>query len=528
MAQITSSQIIFDHPDFVIGQAKNNAVRGVVNPSNQLVTNFDPFREYGIAQPGRIGVNATNNSVLGGAIIAGALKNTTLAYCVDTAGKFHEYDYSSNTLTNAGSFPHTIAGTSPVGQDVVIYKHNSSGTPVFSPFISYYNNANWDVAAYINYTTIDDDFMSSVPATPLDITSGDGDDTAQRTAPHLMEIGSDDILYIGSGRYLHAYDGATGSNGTFTRAVLTLPQGFTITSLVKSQDKLLIAGVYTGVTGTVNSTNVGSAGEAVVYVWNYIDLDVTQVIPLDDPYVSAVFNWRGRPCVITIGESEGFGTLSATKLKVLTGNTAEKVAELQGTVLPRSIDSSSRVLYLNADGKIYSIGDNVKDGYPVNQIASCVSTGVPGWFKNIIGNIFLASGSTGSVYSMAKMSASSFASSSRFVTCYYEVPLPANMKAQVTSVQVEFYSTVSNATVALTLSISYDMNAGSSNSTVFTSLRDVAVPAQKQYTKDSAGNPFHAFSSIALDMSWSDVAGSTSAVKVSRVTVNYKLVAIGA
>ncbi len=507
MAEITKNQIIFDESDFVPGVAKNNAVKAVVNPSNQLCSNFDP---------------------LGGAIVSAALKNATLAYGIDTAGKFHEYDYSANSITNAGNFPHTIAGTSPVGQDVLIYKHNSGGSPVFTPFFSYYNNANWDVGAFINYTTLDDDFMSTVPATPLDITSSDGDDAAQRTAPHQMEIGADDILYIGSGRYLHAYDGATGTNGTFSARVLTLPQGFTITALLKSQDKLLIAGVYSGVTGTVNAQNIGSAGEAVVYVWNYIDLDITQVIPLDDPYVSAMFNWRGRPCVVTSGESEGFGTLTATKVKVINGNTAEKIAELQGTVLPRGIDSGSRVLYINADGKIYAIGDNIKDTYGVNQIMSCISTGSPGWIKNIVGNTVLASGSTGSVYALSKFTGSNYAASSRLVTCYYEVPAPVGFKARAKSVQVEFYTAVTGAKVGLGMSINYDMNAGPPNSSLFTALVNVAVPAQKQYNQDVAGAPFHSFSSIALEMNWADVSGSSSAIQVSRVVVNYELVAIGA
>ena len=532
MAQISSNQIIFDYSDFVVGAAKNNAVKGIVNPSNQLVSNFDPFRNYGVAQPGKNAVNATNNAVLVGAIVAAKLKNDTLAYGVDGGGKFHEYDYSANVITNAGVFPTTLSGTTPIGQDVIIYKHNSGGVPVFSPFFSWYNTVNWNIGCFVNYTgTPDDDYMSTIPATPLDIASAspaDGRDVAQKSAPHPMEIGSDDILYIGSGRYLHAYDGATGSAGTFSSRVLTLPQGFTITSLLKSQDKLLIAGVYSGVLGTVNATNIASAGEALVYVWNYIDLDVTQVIPLDDPYVSAIFSWRGRPCVITIGESEGFGTLSATKLKIISGNTAEKVAEFQGTVLPGGIDAGSRVLYVNANGIIYAIGDNIRDGYSVNQIMSCVSTGVAGWIKNIVGNVLLASGSTGSTHSQSRFLSTSFASSARLATCYYQVPLLGGMKAQVSSVQIEYYSVVTDATVGLTLSINYDMNAGASGSTVISALRNVVVPAQKIYTKAADGSPFKAFSTIALDMIWSDVSGNTSTVQVSRIIVNYKLVAIGA
>lgn len=525
MAKISKNQIIFDSEDFIAGFARNFAIKAVVNNSNQSVSNIDPFRDYGILQPGRKPSDATNNAQLGGVMIAMALKNSTLAYGVDTGGKFHEYTYSTNAITNAGSFPHTITGTSPVGQDAIVYKHNSSGTPVYSPFYSYYNNANWDIGAYINYTTIDDDFMSSVPATPLDITSGDGDDTTQRTAPHPMAVGADDVLYIGSGRYLHAYDGAQGTNGTFQSKVLSLPLGFVITGLLRYQDTMLIAGTFTASTGSVSLSTTGSSGEAVIYVWNYIDLDITQVIPLDDPIVQSIFSWRGKIGVITIGESEGFGTLNGTKVKIVTGNTAEKVAEFQGSVAFRGVDGSSRVLYVNADGKIYGIGDNVQEGFPVNLLMTCSQTGVGGWIKNVVTYNILASGSDGSSsHAQCSFSTSNYATSARFITSYYQVPVPPKQRAKVTSVEVEFFSTVTSAKAELTLQLVYDMNAGSSNSTVVQRLDTIAVPAQKVYIRDVSGNPFNEFGTIGLDASWSEESANLNATApaISRVIINFE------
>ena len=524
MAKITASQIIFDSEDFLAGFAKSAAIKAVFNKSNQLVSNLDPFRDYGILQPGRKAVDATNNSSLGGVMVAGAVKNATLSYGVDSSGKFHEYNFATNTITT-GSFPYTITGTSPVGQDVVIYKHNSSSTPVFSVFYSYYNNANWDVGAYVNYTgTPDHDFMSTIPATPLDITTGDGDDTTQRTLPHTMEVGADDILYIGSGRYLHAYDGATGANGTFSSKVLTLPQGFVIKALQKYKDRLLIAGVYSSISGNPDITTTASGGEALVYVWDYVSLDVNEVIPLDDPIVYSIFMWRGLPHVITGGESEGFGTLNGTKVKMINGDTAVKVAELSGDVAVRGVDGSSRVLYLNANGKIYAVGDNVQDGYQVNQLMSCAQTGVGGWLKNIITYGVIASGSTGSTHSMSAFPTSNFASSARFVTSYYNIPTGDRVRGKVKSVVVEYFNTVTDAKAEMTMQLVYDMNAGSPNSAVVQNLNTVAAPAQKVYYVDTSGNPLQQFSSIGIDITWSEDSGNANATApaISRVIINYE------
>lgn len=528
MAKITASQIIFDSSDFLAGFAKSAAIKAVFNNSNQLVSNLDPFRDYGILQPGRKPASATNNSDLGGVITAGAIKNATLSYAVDSSGKFHEYNFATNTITT-GSFPYTISGTNPVGQDVMIYKHNSSGTPVFSVFYSYYNNDNWDVGAYVNYTgTPDHDFMSSIPTTPLDISSGDGDDATQRTLPHTMEVGADDILYIGSGRYLHAYDGATGTNGTFSAKVLSLPQGFVIKGLQKYKDKLLIAGVYSSISGSPDISTTASGGEALVYVWDYVSLDINEVIPLDDPIVYSIFMWRGVPHVITGGESEGFGTLNGTKVKMINGDIAVKVAELSGSVAVRGVDGSSRVLFLNADGKIYSIGDNVQDGYQVNQPMSCAQTGTGGWLKNIITYGVIASGSTGSSHSMSAFPISNFSASARFVSSYYAVPLGDRTRCKVKSVVVEYFNTVTDAKAEMTIQLVYDMNAGSSNSTVIQNLNTISAPAQKVYYVDTSGNPFQQFGSIGIDITWSEDSGNANATApaISRIIINYEQINI--
>ncbi len=90
------------------------------------------------------------------------------------------------------------------------------------------DNTDWDVGCYESFTTFDDDFMSTDPTTPLGTTAADL--TGGLLLPHPLEIGADDVLYMGSGRYLHGYDGGgSGSNGNFLSQLLTLPAGFIIT-----------------------------------------------------------------------------------------------------------------------------------------------------------------------------------------------------------------------------------------------------------------------------------------------------------
>ena len=78
--------------------------------------------------------------------------------------------------------------------------------------------------------------MSTMAGSPLagtDLTDG-------QNVEHPMIVGDDDVLYVGSGRYLHGYDGQIGNEGTFYSKVLTLPLGYTITSMQKYNNYLAI------------------------------------------------------------------------------------------------------------------------------------------------------------------------------------------------------------------------------------------------------------------------------------------------
>lgn len=78
--------------------------------------------------------------------------------------------------------------------------------------------------------------MKVRPATPLSPASG------SYQYPHPMVVGDDDLLYIGDGPRLHAFDGsyASDDDGKFYNSVLTIPGTYYIKAFQKYKDFLLI------------------------------------------------------------------------------------------------------------------------------------------------------------------------------------------------------------------------------------------------------------------------------------------------
>lgn len=520
MSKIQTSQqgaiLTLDSEDWIAGLSVNGQFTNPAFTSPALskgaekLIAINPFTAYGVLQPGRAATNVVNNSVLGGVVVAGVIQGPQYAYLADASGKIHKYDYansSTNGLINAGVFPNTIAGTTPVAQDIVVYKHNISSVPTFSAFYSYYNSTDWNVGAITNFTAFDDDYMSTIPATPL--TTADSQDTSQRTAPHCLEVGSDDVLYIGSGRYLHAFDGSVGADGTFYARVLTLPAGFTVVALKKYQNVMLIAGNY----NTDTTNNIG--GEALLYVWNYIDLDITQAVPLEDSSVVSLFLWKGIPHVICIGEKEGRGT---TKLKALSGNNISLIStfNLPPPPINRGVDASSDVLFINCGGYIVQIGDPYTgDKRPTHHITTTNSATVSGWIKNIgtdqTGNTnYGLVGSSASVVSGGTNSLCTLNTNWQ-TTCLYrhpyqEIPCPPGKKAKLKNIIIENFRTFTLAD--LTLTVNYDY--GNSTSTIFTNTATLAAPLTKQFKLDYLNNPLKNCTNISFDINWGNIATASS------------------
>lgn len=537
----TGGVITYDSADWRAGLApqgifttnpfiKYVGVNGFANTSR-----IDPFQKYGTLSPGKApSANATNNAQLTSAISALELTDNSTSLGVDVGGKIHQINTGATTpvISTTSPFPHTITGTSPVGQDGILYRHNYNSASVVSFFYSYYNNANWNIGAYeVVAGTFDgtDDFMSVRPATPLDITSGDGDDTTQRTAPHPMEIGADGILYIGSGRYLHAYDGNTGSTyGTFYSKVLTLPQGTQIVAIKKFKDIFLIACNYYS-NGTATSGGASGTGKALLYTWDYTSLDITDVTDLEDFYVSALFIWKGSPTVITSGTVERNGK---NKVKVISGNSVDKVADYDGTIPNnRGIVVLNEVIYTNSGGQIITIGDRFKkDTYPVNHISDFSGVGYSGVLAyNEIMTCFMGSSATSAGTTPVFNNINNgLASGSCRVPLYYP-DFPTGKIGRIKYVYVEYYKPLTAGGTNGNFSLVLNTDLGSGSYTLIANKSSVTIPLINRISRTTSNLIINAnnasFTCFDLLMSWVASTNGDSPT-ISSISVEYELLEV--
>lgn len=521
--------IVWDKDDWKAGLGSNGLFTSAQNQKMVLPEEWaqllaiDPFQglNYGSLAPGKNPSVASGATNLAGPLVAGCVKDTQKIYGIDSGGKIQSYDYTTETIDSGGGFPHTISHNSHsgyVGSDAVIYRHNNNSATVKanSLFYSFYDGTDFDVGCMVGLAigAINDTFMSTVPANPLgtvatDLTDGQG-------LLHPMCIGADDILYIGSGRYLHAYDGATGNNGTFSPKVLSFPQGFTIQSIVKTQTYLAIFGNYF----SGNSTPTAELGEAQLYLWNYNDLDPNIFIPLEDNYVASGFVWKGNLAAITYGTREKIGNV---KLKVISSNSVVKIVDFNAILpLNRGVLATNNVIYLNCGGYIVTIGDKFEDGKNfINNRSICSVSGVSGFILHaggILADGIIASGSTGSSYSINQF-ASGFSNGIAFGK-YFFPTFPIGWKGKIKSIEVEFNTVVTPNVSNGTLTLQFLTDMGVLVTTILTTISSVAAPIIKRFFVDTSSAPLPQFFNIAPKFIWQ--GGSIDIPVVSRLLVEYE------
>lgn len=515
--------ITWDSGDFRAGLAPQGGASSFIKYTGEAGfatgTRVDPFIKYGTLSPGRgSSETATNNSSLSSVLVAMEMTDNSNGLAVDAGGKIHNLTTSSSTVVVSvtSPFPHTITGTSPVGQDGLLYRHNFSSNSVVSFFYSYYNNANWDVGARVNLSgTPDDDFMTTVPNTTMG--TGDSQDALQDTAPHPLEIGADGILYIGSGRYVHGYDGNTGTNGTFYSKVLTLPQGTQIIAMKKFKDIFFIACNY------YSSQTLSGTGQALLYTWDYTSLDIIDVVDLEDFTVSALFTWKGTPTVVTSGPVERNGT---NKIKVITGNTVTKVADYYEGSQPtnRGVVVANDLIYINSGGYVTTVGDRFIKSNAVNNIAliNGSNVGSSGFLlfnqlrTCLLGSTAASNGASPSVHNL-----DNGYSNAEVKYPFVFPPFPEGKRGNIKNVEIEYYST-NDGSGSFTLQI--DIDNGSATYTIVSAESSVTLPLVKRKTRvtsgDIVGASFGSFTSLRPSFSW--VAGTSSPL-VSRLSIEYDL-----
>lgn len=516
--KITADRIIFGPDDWTGGLNTQYGVAVVDGAPIRSASAFNPYRPYGIAGPGYLFTAATNNTTVDGLVVSGIVKFATgyqTGLLLTNNGKIHELTFSTNTITNSGgTFPHTINDThsNPVGEDIIAY---SVGSTRYA-FYSFRDATDWNIGRYDYATTFDDDYMSTVPASPLAspyLTGG-------KDAPHPLIVGADDVLYVGDRNFLHGFDGQVGANGTFYPAVLTLPAGYTITSFAKTETFLVIFAYRQDQTDTSGSVR----GQASAFFWDYLSLDPTKVLDLDDNYVTGGFTWRGTACCFTTGRPTepyfGQPDDKRSDLRVFNGSQFEAVASFDGTPpIYRGVDVSANEVQWNTDGLIFSYADKANKGFVLNKIATIGGSGTSGFLSTMTATRQYASnGSSGANGSIMYSTFDSYGSSGQVATVYVRPDTQLGTIARVKAVEL-FLHTTGATDNTLTLNLNYLGNMGGSSVVVS---EDVFTGRTHTYWKDTSGQPFLDFNRISLSMAWTIGASGNTPPLVDTVIIHYE------
>jgi len=509
--------IIFDERDWLAGINTDSSSTGNNKyPGNRSMSGVSALRELGFITPSPLQSAVTNAAQIT-SIIRGAEVVGDYAYLISGGDLVHKLStLISGTISTTAPFPHTIdhGHSSETGNDIAVYYTGSTQRI----FYSFADATDWDVGIYnIVADTFDDDFMSTVPASPLAapyLTGGVG-------YPHPMIVGDDDILYIGDRNFVHAYDGQTGANGTFYPAVLTLPTGYIITSFTTTQDINLAIGAYMK---TANATDTFNRGAAKVWIWNYLALDPDYSRDLRDNYVSELVQWGGTIAAFTSGRK----TLSDAgiyKLQALNGSQFEVVKTWNTGGLPirGGVDSVSNDLYWNSASRVYAYTKRPDGSYMLN-IESQSQDGTSGMLKFLTssGTIHRSWG-TGASNGGLEYSSSGYVASGSLVTQPAIPEFDVRQQGKITQVTAEFQATFSGGrTIEIIASTDQASNFTTGELTALTSVRKV------KYTTNSDGTPLGKFNKLYLTLNFGAGSGSSSAPVLSWVRFDFDTINVGA
>lgn len=513
--KVYENLIIFDSSDWsegLIPEFGNGEVFG--KPYGLIFSqNLDPERVPGYCSPGfEKETPSAGGTAISGTIVSGIAKSASKAYLGATDGEIHELTITTHAITNAGAFPHAIAAAGAhtghvtfVCDDIISYQHNVGGTLTTSMFYSYTDNTDWGVGKFNFNATFDDDYMSSVPATPLGTTAADL--TGGVGLPHPMVVGADGILYMGSGRYIHGYDGENGADGAFESQVLDLEQGWIITSFLATESYLMAFAYRLPSSGA----SVGDAkAETRVFYWDYISPTFTRSEDLEDNYVIGAHFYRGIPACFTWGRT-GYGK-KRCKHRLLSGGRWEATFGLPDYPVNRGVDTVGNRLYVETGGVLYAYGSNDRDmPQGALQSVSQLTGSTRGMVRSFVNDdIVVSSGSN------LDRLASGYGQGN-FQTNVVQLLVGPGEKRRIEYVRTYFRKA---ATGGRELSLLLDTDSLTVEKTFFTSedVTDLAVDAYE----DTSGNRFPEFENIQLRASWGAGSGSTDAPVPYRVEIHLK------
>ncbi len=399
MPSITKNKITFGPEDWLTGLNPQYTTALTDVPAPQMgngltsAAKFNPFRFLGYAAPG---FNATDVTTVSSAtaylrnVAFGFGGSANHAYFIGSDSKFLGLDIATKTF----DLTHTIAAVGAItGNDICSY-WDYNGT-IANLFYSY-NDAggSWNIGKFKNDTgTFDDDFMSTVPATPITPAGND--------KPHPLVVGADDVLYFADGRTLNAYDGATGATGTVYEGVLTLPKGYVITAMrtMSANVDYLVVFAYYSPRGNSVAPNTTSSGPAKAFFWDYLSLDPTFIVDLDDEVVTEAIEWNGTLVCFTQGQNLVNDSQNRNaRVKIWDGSKFVTVATYIGTAPIRGgAEAVGESIQWNADGILYCYGspfEGIKVGLNKLNKGAGTTSGVLRTIGGVDGYQVISTGAT--------------------------------------------------------------------------------------------------------------------------------------
>lgn len=536
MPSLSRNKITFDETDFLQGLHPQYFTSATDTPAVKITnrlsaaTAFNPYRHLGYASPGFNPTDVTNVSVVTGnpirSMVVGVESGTYYGYGISGGNKLFQIGTTDGALTNdvgaGGVWPHTIiATTAEEGQDVIVYDAKVSGTSQKCLFYSYNDNGSdvWDIGRYLmDGTTFDDDFMSTVPASPL----SPSDDTN----PHPMIIGNDDVIYIGDGNKVHAYDGQEGNEGTFYDSVLTIPNGYRITSFASYDVEvgLVIFAYWEGNNSASAGLSTFNDSKAKAYFWDYLNLDPYRVVSLGDNAVTCGFEYKGTVGCFTQGRQGVFdGSNRFSKMALYDGLVFEPVTKFIGNApIHGGVDVNGDTIMWNSQGIIHQYG-SPHEGMPIglNKIAAGSGT-TSGAIKSLTSLLQVISTGTTTSGGLQKIT-NNYAASATVATAIAEPVFEEGKIGRVRSVTVYFGKTSSGGR-AMSL---YIQGNDTTADQIISGVEDVvAGNLVQRFTSDINGGTLPKFQDLKCILTWSGGSGATDAPIVKRVDVEYESINI--
>lgn len=528
-----AGKIIFGADDFLSGlytQYTTDITGGPapVAPNLSFVDAFNPFRYLGYASPAFDAADVTNVSLVTDTIrnIAfGAESSVNYGYLVQQNARLNRLVLSTKTLSNAGSWPHTISGAGTItGNDIVAYSENILGTRTRCIFYSWNDSGGaWNIGLYnTSAGTFDDDWFTTVPASPI-TPSGNN-------KPHRLVVGVDDVLYIPDGNKVHALDGATGTNGTVSDTVFRLPAGYIIQDMIpwsyQTTDFLVILAYFSPIGDTVNPDTTAPNQGAKAFFWDYLNSDATMVADLSDSVVTAGIVYDGTIAVFTNGIDPVNGEEDFnSKLKMWDGNKFVTVMNFVGNApVPGGIEVIGDSLQWNTGGNIHSFGSpfaQVESGHNILVNAAGTSEGLLRTVPGITGYQMISSGTT-TTGGLETMTAGTFESSASFTTGAAFPSFPEGMTGKVRSVTVEF---AANATGGRDFNL-YLLKENETSIQILSSLSTITSSnIVKKYEFTSSGSVLSSlFRELRIVGQWGAGVLNNAAPILKQVTVEFEAI----